>query len=412
MKKILLASVMLLVVSSAASAGGYYTPGLPQVLSLTGSEQFPLDTEYPNGISPQTGYVTGAQLAGMARSTQGSNNYNSLICGDFGTCPWQRGTTTGNFTTVLTYGPDRWWGLSGTSTQMKITKQTGAGDILRTYNASARVQRNSGQTGVLPVCAGQLLLSINSSRFRGQRAEFVFWALAGANFSAASSAISATIGYATSTNGSAANFAAASLTGQVNTTSVIAISTTWTRYSVVADVPSTASQIGVSLCFTPVGTAGTNDWFEFAGAQLDVNPVAVALTGTTNVTGQGGFAASFSHRDAMEELLLAQQYYWALNEPASGAAISAMCQATGATANICNVNLPVTMWQVPTIAITTAGTFKVNIAGTPTTIVSPTASTCSQMSCAVTAGNTNTAGQAELLSGGGGTGFWEVSAEL
>jgi hypothetical protein len=67
---------------------------------------------------------------------------------------------------------------------------------------------------------------------------------------------------------------------------------------------------------------------------------------------------------------------------------------------------------IPTIAITTAGTFKVNIAGVSTTIATPTAGVCASQSCTVTAANTNTAGQAESLTGGGGTGAWDVSAEF
>jgi hypothetical protein len=66
----------------------------------------------------------------------------------------------------------------------------------------------------------------------------------------------------------------------------------------------------------------------------------------------------------------------------------------------------------PTITITTAGTFKVNIAGTPTTVATPTAGVCSSYGCTVTAANTNTAGQVEQVTGGGGTGSWIISGDF
>jgi len=410
------AAALMTAAMSAAHAGGYFTPNLPQVPSLNGTEQVPLDTEYPNGISPQTAWATSAQLAAYSRSVAGSNSVlNGLIGGDFGENLWQRGTTGPSTTTVLLYGPDRWWGISGTSTAFTIIKETAAADVTGTYSASARVQRTASQTGILPICVGQALTTANSYRFLGQKSEFVFWAKSGANFSPASATLSATIGYSVggAADQTAANFQLAAWTAQANVTSAIPITTTWTRYSVVASVPVGITQIGVQLCYTPVGTAGANDWFEFTGAQLDVNPSAVALTGAANTTGQAGNAAAFQHRDAATEANLQYAYFWRLAEPASGAAIDGMCQAVGASTNICNVNMPVVMRATtPTIAITTAGTFKANIAGTPTTVASPVASTCSSKACAVTAGNTNTAGQAELLTGGGGTGAWDVSAEL
>lgn len=415
LKNILIGAALAASLCTGAQAGGYFTPGLPQVPSLNGSEQVPFDTEYPNGISPQTAWATSAQLAAYSRSIAGASTLNSLIGGDFGTNLWQRGTTSASITTALLYGPDRWWGISGTGTAFTIIKETATADLVNTFGASARVQRTASQTGVLPICVGQVLTTANSIRLRGQKVEFVFHALAGADFSPAPDAISATIGYsvAGASDQAASAFQAGTWTGQVNSTTLIAISTTWTRYSTVATIPATASQVGVQICYTPVGTAGTNDWFEFTGAQLDINPVAVALTGQTNVTGQGGNASAFGQRDAQTEANLQYAYFWRLSEPATGAAIDGICQAVGATSNICNVNLPVVMRATtPTIAITTAGTFKVNIAGTPTTVATPTASTCSSKACAVTAANTNTNGQAELLSGGGGTGAWDISAEL
>lgn len=41
---------------------GVYTPGEPNITTFTGLEQIPLDTLLPSGQTPQTGYITTAQL--------------------------------------------------------------------------------------------------------------------------------------------------------------------------------------------------------------------------------------------------------------------------------------------------------------------------------------------------------------
>lgn len=409
-----------LAMTTSASAAGFFTNGVPpaggtqypSTLPLTGNETIPADTNLPSGLNPASEAITTTQLAGFGATQPGSGGWrNALVGGDFGTNLWQRGTTSASVTTALAYTADRWWGLSGTGTAFTVIKETAAADITSGYAASARVQRTAAQTGILPVCVGQVLTSANSTRFQGRLAEFSFHALPGANFSAAGGQVTATIATGTGSDDTAANFSTGTWAGYVASSTVVTLGSAWDRYSVVATIPQTATQIGVKICYTPVGTAGTNDWFEFAGAQLDVNQAADAKVASGD--GLAYNIASFERRPASIEASLQYVYFYRLAEPASGAAIPAMCQATGATTNICNVFLPNVMRAtVPTIAITTAGTFKVNIAGTPTTIATPTASTCSSNSCAVTAANTNTAGQAELLSGGGGTGAWDVSAEL
>lgn len=399
---LLFTGVLALGLSTAAWAGGYFTNGLPFQTTMTGLESFGFDTNKPGGASPQVAAITSTNLAGYVKSLAVVDN--GLIGGDFGTNLWQRGTTGPSTTTALLYNADRWWGLSGTGTAFTVIKETGASDITSGFNASARVARTASQTGILPICQGQALTTGNSVPMQGKKVEFSFWAKYGANFSAALKQVTATIAYGTGANESAANFSTGAWTGYtVSVAQAKTLTTSWARYSVVATLPVTETQVGVKICYTPVGTAGADDWFEFTGAQIDANAAALA---------DSNFAA-FAFRQSSEEAELQYRYFYRLAEPASGAAISGTCQAVGASTNICNVNMPVIMRAtVPTITITTAGTFKVNIAGTPTTIATPTASTCSVSSCAVTAANTNTAGQAELLSGGGGTGAWDISAEL
>jgi hypothetical protein len=412
-KKALLAAVggaSLLAMLAAPALAGYYDT-LPTLTSPPGTATVPMDTNYGQGRQPQTGKATLDTIGSAVGASYASSGYrNGLIGGDFGTNLWQRGTTGASTTTALLYGPDRWWGLSGTDTAFTQVKQTSSQTA--GFAGSNRVQRTAGQTGVLPICVGQALTSADSTRFQGKLVELSFHAKVGATFSAASSQVTAYIQYGTGASQSAADQSTSSWTGQTNAAATaVTLTTAWDRYSVTGSVPSTATQVGVKICYTPVGTAGATDYFEFTGAQLAANAGAVARTSDSQIAGQYNMLA-YEHRPQTIESALQYGYFWRLAEPASGAAISGACMATGANTNICNVNLPVVMRSIPTIAITTAGTFKVNIAGTPTTIATPTASTCSTNSCAVTAANTNTAGQAQLFSGGGGSGAWDVSAEL
>lgn len=413
----LLVGAALLASVSAAIAGGYWE-NLPSYSTPEASFTIPMDTNFAQGRQPQTVKTTLATLASSlaSQSIFGGGFRNSLIGGDFGTNLWQRGTAaSSDISNTLTYYADGWWNLGGASSAINVTKETGATDVPPSFAASLRFQRKSANADTAAICMGQVLPSAASTRFQGRTAEFSFWALEGANFSGASGRFTATIGYGAGTDQSAASFAAGTWTTQVNTSSAITGTTTWTRYSMTTVIPNVpagqlATQLGVKICYTPVGTAGANDWLEFAGLQLDSNAGAVPYDGSN--TNAQSLIASFERTPPSIEAGREYWTFWRLAEPASTAGIDGTCQATGANTNICNVNLPVVMRTIPTITITTAGTFKVNIAGTPTTIATPTASVCSTKSCAVTAANTNTAGQAELLSGGGGTGKWDVSAEL
>ena len=135
MKK-LLAAVGLgaMLVASAAYAAGMW-PALPNATSstntfpLTGNETIPADTNLPQGIQPSSELITTNTLASFM-SGRITAWRNVLVSGDFGSAPWQRGTSGfGNIANTLTYGADRWWNLGGASSSINVTKQTGASDI-------------------------------------------------------------------------------------------------------------------------------------------------------------------------------------------------------------------------------------------------------------------------------------------
>jgi hypothetical protein len=402
----------------AASALAQSVP--PQVQSIGPNDLF---QDVVGGFPTAQSQYANASLLGNFPFTQASAvSDNVLIGGDFTTNLFQDGTTVGSITTTATYVADQWSAWSGTSTTLAGTAQTGAADIPAAYGASLRLTRSGA--GVVQSCVAQEVLTNNSLRFQGQTAEFDFHALAGAGFSAAGSNLQVSIVTGTGTDEGISKLAFAfngggggssTWTGQANAANnlLVPITAGWGRYTVVAPIPATATEIAAIICWKPVGASPSNDYFEFTGAQLVVNPSLTTLAGTAGaVLVNDTRAKSFARRAQGLETMLQQGYYARLNE--TNGVVIGLCQATGATAGTCSILLPVPMRiATPIVTIPTTGTFSVNIAGTPTTWVTPTAGTCGPLSCTITIGNTNTAGQMETLSGAAGaTGVVKINSRF
>ena len=407
---------------STAIAGGVYTNGMPlaggtqypSTLPLTGNEQIPADTELSSGQAPQSEAITVGQMSGSDRTFTGSGGWrNSLIGGDFGTNPWAYGTTVASTANTATYTANRWVAFSSSASgAVSVSKQTGASDITTGYQASARVSRDGGNTNTGAMCMAQEVESANSYRFQGSTAEFVSHLLAGSGFSAASSQVSMKIITGTGTDEGTASLAAGTWTGQATAVSrLTTISATWGRYSAVATIPAAATEIAVEICFTPVGTATIFDYFEFTGAQLDVNPNAVANT----------VMSSFERRPTGTEQALAARYYQSLAEPGKYPASLGSGGAQSTQSCFVWVALPVVMRSTPTVT-TSTGTFNI-IQATGTAGVAITTGNAYFGAMAVqnlqSVGVIATAAQYGIklggpcsLGGGGGTGYIAASAEL
>jgi len=203
---------------------------------------------------------------------------------------WQRGTSvavSGAF--ALTYAADRWgFFRTGYATGMTVSRQvTGDTTNLPFIQYAQRVQRDSGNTSTGIIYTLQNFESINSIPFAGKTVTYSFYARAGANYSAASSALSYSVNTGTGTDQNLVN----GYTGQAAPISTTAtLTTTWQRFTATAALSSSATQIGVAFAYTPVGTAGANDYFEVTGVQLEVGSVATPFH-TYAATIQGELAA-------------------------------------------------------------------------------------------------------------------------
>lgn len=356
---------------ATGSCNGPTTPAGPA--TITGAELIPADTQLASGQAPQTVLIPTGQLA-----QQGQGGFrNMLIGGDFTTNLWQRGTTPVSAATPTTavIGADRWAVYSSGNT-VTVSKQTGASDIILSaaLEASMRVNRPSG-TDVTDICVGQILPKEEAARLLGNNAVFSWYGLNGAGMSATAGRVKAYIAYITAADSATplANtdtFMKSTSTGYTNavtggstgTTATVASaiatvaqSTTWTRYAVYGAIPTTATSVGVKICYTPVGTGGSTDWIEIAGAQLE----------PTNTTAPG----SFARRPAAVEALQQYRFTWGPGQETIGAFyVSGICVATG------NANFPfrppVPMYIEPTTATSTltAGTYSIQTAATVTGI--------------------------------------------
>jgi hypothetical protein len=244
---------------------------------------------------------------------------NALINGSF--LVWQRGTsvTPG---AARSYTCDRWKsGRAGVVTGHTVSRQLGPAGF--TY--CARHQRDSGNTSTAEMSFYSSLEYYDSVSLENEEVTFSFWLKDGANYSGGN--VTSRISTGTGTNQSADGIPDGTWTTWAGNDQTNNSSTTWTKFTHTATIPSGTSQVGVMLKWTPSGTAGANDYIEIAGAQLE----------------RGGVATEFDHRRYVEERVDCQRYFQEL----------AGLRGIGASATDfqCSYNLGVPMRTTPTAAI-------------------------------------------------------------
>jgi hypothetical protein len=223
-------------------------------------------------------------VADSATSTglryQSAYNGNAIINGGFDI--WQRGTSVAASTTAFL--ADRWRAYRNAA-GATFSRQTSS---LTGIQYCQRVQRDSGNAFTNGISSWYTSESADAYRFAGQTVTLSFYARAGANFSAASSALSLVL--ATGTGQDQAYPSFTGYANAINTTQVI--TTSWVRYSFNATLGSSVSQFAIDFSYAPVGTAGTNDYYEITGVQLEVGSVATTFKRAGGGTIQGELAAA------------------------------------------------------------------------------------------------------------------------
>ena len=223
---------------------------------------------------------------------------NAIINGDMRIN--QRGTST-NLASMSAVGAtvgyvvDRWCVLrSGYATDSQMAQGTnGVSDLPFTeagITTFSRVSRIVSTSSTAAINFSYGLESQDSKKFAGKTVTLSFYYRTGANFS--SSALNAYI--VTGKGNDEGLQRGSSITGyQANTASFTA-SLNWSRAKYTVTITDTAvTQIGVSFQLIPTGTAGTADYFDITGVQLEL----------------GSVATPFEVRPYPVELQLCQRYY-------------------------------------------------------------------------------------------------------
>jgi hypothetical protein len=217
-----------------------------------------------------------------ATASSGSSNVagkNVFLNSNFSI--WQRGTSATFGSGGVVRGADRWATYSGNDSGTTVSRQvTGDTTNLPFIQYCARMQRNSGQTATNELEMGQSMETIDSQPFAGKVVTLSFYARAGANYSATSSAFNAFIRTGTGTDQSYVSSGYTGIATPLTTTATL--TTTWQRFSVSGTIAATATELAVDFRWTPTGTAGVNDYAEVTGVQLEIGSSASAYSPNTS----------------------------------------------------------------------------------------------------------------------------------
>jgi hypothetical protein len=220
------------------------------------------------------------------RYTAGTVQGNPLINSAFQV--WQRGTSVGVPASNVYYTADRWELASSSGANYTISRQaTGDTTNLPFIQYAARVQRDSGQTGLNPTYFIQGIESVNAIPYAGKTVTMSFYARRGANFSATSNVLTFLLAEGTGTDQNPAG-AYDSQNNVINTTATL--TTTWQRFSATGTIAATSKELKAFFTYTPTGTAGAADHYEVTGVQIDIGSVALPFR-TYAATIQGELAA-------------------------------------------------------------------------------------------------------------------------
>ena len=304
----------------------------------------------------------------------------------------QRGASIACGSSSLTYSLDRFAGRPNSSTNTTIAQVT---DAPTGFQYSARVTRNSGQTGSLTRLQTGLETS-NMVSLRGQKVTISFYAKAGSGYTPSSNALTVNIYEGDGTERIRAISAYDNENVLLQETATL--TTSWQRfeYSSSSTAATDLSQLTVEFQAAWSGTASSNDEYYITGVQLEV----------------GDTATPFEHRSYGDELARCQRYYYQINKDNSRSYQPyAVGQSSNSTTAWFIMEFPTTMRANPTMIITNPTNFLVNGAVT-TAVTADIASEEKMMFYAYVSSGLTTGGGVRLYQNNSSSTALEFSAEL
>lgn len=336
---------------------------------------------------------TAATGLAWATASAGSTNVagkNGVLNSDM--TIWQRGTSN----TGGGYTADRFAAYQPSSLFV-TSRQTAS---LTGFQYCLRNQRPNGNTSTSVSYVYQDFENLNSTIYAGKTITFSFYARAGANYSAASSLLSANVLSGTGTD---QNHVLSGFTGSATVISQNAtLTTSWQRFSYSGTVSSSAAQIGFDFRWTPVGTAGANDYIDITGVQLEIASSASAYSPNTSTY--------------QAELAACQRYFAnVVPSTADYGTVISMFQATSSSTAKGGIRFPVPMRTSASITLAAANNFTLaNSAYTPIGGSSFTYAVGNTVDCRIdmSVASGLVAGNATALSGNTSNLLIQASAEL
>jgi hypothetical protein len=257
---------------------------------------------------------------------QSAYNGNAIING--GMDIWQRGTT-------MTAGgqqyksADRYYVNNNNNPNYTFNQVASGFDSIR---YAGRIQRASGSTNTTTCAIGYTLETNDSIRFQGKTVTFSFYAKKGSNYSGAD--LNGALYYGTGTDQQLYSFTGLTVVGSAFS---VVPTTSWVRYSLTGTVSTSATEIGFQIQFTPTGTAGTNDFIDITGIQLEEGSVAT----TFKRSGSGGGTIQ-------GELAACQRYYYRAVADTAYGSVAPYAVASSSSGFISMIQPPATMRVSPT----------------------------------------------------------------
>lgn len=266
--------------------------------------------------------ATGLKWAAPSSGSSYVAGKNFVINGGFDI--WQRGTSFASAANV--YTTDRWliYRSGGNLTTSRVA--TGDTTNLPNIQYATRLQRTASSTSTDIVYFMNMFETVNTIPLVGQTVTLSFYARRGANYSATSNILNASIRTGTGTD---QNWISGYTGEATPLTTNATLTTTWQRFTVSGTIATTANELTVLFQFTPTGTAGAADLVEITGVQLEVSASATAFSRACG-TIQG-------------ELAACQRYFMKYSSDFLGSALSVNLMANG-------LFFPVTMRTTPTFA--------------------------------------------------------------
>jgi hypothetical protein len=234
---------------------------------------------HASAADPHTGYLKESEFNSAGK------NYFINGAMEF----WQRGTS---FTTPGgAYTADRWKATVNGAGTYVVSRQAAG---LDGFQYCMRFQRSSGQTYTSGSFIGYAWETEAMIGLQGKAVTYSFYARKGSDFSSNSPSSGINVQLMQGTGSGTHAFS--SLTNEaVVLTGNATLTTSWQRFSFTGTISSTSTELRTNIAHSPNGTAGSNDYFEITGFQLEVGSTA------TSFSRAGGSIAN--------ELALCQRYY-------------------------------------------------------------------------------------------------------